>query len=481
MPIRRGQDFLESLRDGRRIWLRGERIEDVTTHPALAGCARSLAEMYDLQHHPAYRDLLTGVSPTTGERVSTGYLLPRSREDLVHLRQMIEFLSRRCGGVVGRLPAQFASFLVGVYDMRELLGQEEPAYAEHIAAWFEHCRENDLIVTHAFADPSRDHSRPATDHEILRLVEQRPDGIVVRGAKAAATLAPFCDEVLALSHLSPGINQGFEQFLYFAVPLNTKGIHLICREPLVPQYREEHPLSPFWDEMDAIVLFEDVFVPNERVLYLSPADRTAERFHEGMFRATPWSGWIILVRLMVKAEVLAGICVAMTEYLGTNKQPHIQLALSDALLYVEVLRAFVQAAEVNAVPSVSGLLMPNSTQVVAGRIHAVERQPHILHLIRELCGSGILMAPGQADLTNPEISPHIYHYFVGKDERAPDRFRLLKLAWEYACDSFGGRQLLFEMYNASTVTQLKMGFANQYNKAPFVRLAKELAGIEPGP
>ena len=134
MAIRRGDQYLQSLRDGRQVWVRGEKVDDVTTHPALAGCARSLAELYDLQHDPTYQDLLTMRSPTTGQIVSLGYILPRSSEDLIRRRRMIEFLERRCGGVAGRLPEYMASILVGLYDIREILGQEDPAYASNIAA-----------------------------------------------------------------------------------------------------------------------------------------------------------------------------------------------------------------------------------------------------------------------------------------------------------------------------------------------------------
>src|SRR5205814_4748073 len=95
VPIRRGDEFLASLRDGRQVWLGGERVEDVTTHVSLAGCARAVAEVYDLQHDPAHRALLTMESPTTGERVSLGYILPRTVEDLVRRRQLIELLMRR--------------------------------------------------------------------------------------------------------------------------------------------------------------------------------------------------------------------------------------------------------------------------------------------------------------------------------------------------------------------------------------------------
>jgi len=475
MAIRRGDQFLQSLRDGRQVWVRGEKVDDVTTHPALAGCARSLAEIYDLQHDPAYQDLLTMKSPTTGQIVSLSYILPRSSEDLLRRRRMIEFLERRCGAVAGRLPEYMGSMLVGLYDIREILGREDPAYASNVAQYFEYCRENDLCLTHSFGDPQRDQGRPATDFEFLKVVDRRPEGIVISGCKPIATLAPYANEFFGLA-ARPG--RGVEEVIYFATPMNVKGIRIICRQPLAPQDPTDHPLSASWDEMDASVIFDDVIIPKERVFYLQRVTPDNVQFLFQLFVSVlRWASYHIQIRRLVKAEVLAGICAAMTDYLGTRVQPQIQSALSEAIVHVETLRALIHAAETNPVTSQSGLVAPNTTQLLVAHIFGVERHPHILQLLREVCGSGPLMAPGQNELANPEIGPHLYRYFVGKDERAPERFRMLHLAWEYACDSFGSRQLLFEMYNAAPVGQAKMRLLNTYDLDSFVRLAKDLAGI----
>ena len=136
MPIRRGEEYLESLRDGRRVWLQGERV-DVTAHPSLVGCARSVAAVFDLQHDPAHQELLTMASPATGERVSLAYLLPHSVEDLTRQRKMYEFLVRRAGGVAARLPQHLATVILGLHDSRDIFGQENPDFAENVTRYFE--------------------------------------------------------------------------------------------------------------------------------------------------------------------------------------------------------------------------------------------------------------------------------------------------------------------------------------------------------
>ena len=476
MPIRRGEEYLESLRDGRRVWLMGQRVEDVTTHPALAGCARSVAAVYDLQHDPAHHDLLTMPSPTTGQPVSLAYLLPQSVDDLRRQRRMYECLVRRAGGVAARLPQHLATVVSGLYDIRDLLGTADPDFAAHVAQYFEYCREHDCSIGTIFSAPLHHRNHPVAAQEPLRVVGRRVNGIIVRGAKGVGTQAPYANELFCMTAPRPNLTP--EESVYFATPANAEGLHIVCRESLASPNTADHPVSPAWDEMDAIVVFDDVFIPWERVFYLRPtvtADLVFEtRLLQGAIGLGPW---YVLVRMAVKAEVLLGLCAAITDSLGTATQPTVQLALADAMVYLETLRAFVQAAEANPVASASGLTLPNPKTALAGRIFSIERHPHILQIIRELCGSGILMAPGQADLGHPEIGPQLHRYVVGQDEGSVERFRVLKLAWEYACDSFGARQLLHEMYNVGSLTTNKQRFASSYDTSPCIALAQDLAGI----
>lgn len=476
MPIRRGEEYLESLRDGRCVWLMGQRVEDVTTHPALAGCARSVAEVYDLQHDAAYHDLLTMPSPGTGQPVSLSYLLPQSVDDLARQRRMYEFLVRRAGGVAARLPQHLATVVLGLYDVRGLLGTADPAFTDHVAHYFTYCRENDCSIATIFSNPLHHRSHPTSAQEPLRVVARRADGIIVRGAKGVGTQAPYANELFCLTAPRPNLTP--EESVYFATPVNAKGIHLVCREPLASPNPADHPISPSWDEMDAIVVFDDVFIPWERVFYLRPSPAADLAFETRLLQGAIGLGpWYVLVRMAVKAEVLLGICAAITDSLGTDIQPTVQMALADAMVYRETLRAFVQAAEAHPIRSPSGLTMPNPTTALAGRIFSIERYPHVLQIIRELCGSGLLMAPGQADLHHPEIGPHLHRYVAGHDERSSERFRLLKLAWEYACDSFGARQLLHEMYNVGSLTSNKQRLVGAYDTSSCIALAQELAGI----
>lgn len=471
MPIRTGKEFLEGLRDEREVWLDGERVTDVTAHPLLSSFALRLADLYDLQHDPELRDVLTMPSPSTGEPVSLGYLVPTSLDDLLRRRRMIEFLARRSGGTLGRLPEYMATIVTGLYDVRDVLASANPEFAVNIARYLEFCRDNDVSLTHSFADAPRDAKFHRSEFENLRMVEQRPDGIVVSGVKSVATLAPFADEYIALAPNRPGLSS--DEIVYFAVPVNSPGLRMYCRRSFAQPPSSDHPLSGSFEEMDSWVVFDNVLVPNERVFYLQQTE-----VHLGLLnQSLPWAFYHILIRMTCKAEVLAGICASVADHLGKENDQYTQLQLCEMYSYVETLRSFLAAAEQNHLITTNGSVIPHPTQITLGRIHSVDHHPRILQIVREMCGSGILMAPGADDFANPAIAADVQRYLVGPDERAPDRFRLLKLAWEYAGDSFGSRQLLFEMHNAGSQLTTKQRLAATYDAAPFKQLAHELAGI----
>jgi aromatic ring hydroxylase len=262
--------------------------------------------------------------------------------------------------------------------------------------------------------------------------------------------------------------------LYFGIPVATPGVRVVCREPFTHEDAQDHRLSAFFDEMDAWMVFDNVFIPNDRVFFL---DRPDLNFR--IFSAIPsaWAFYHMLIRQAVKAEVLAGICASVCDYMGTTSQPPSQAALADAIGYVETLRAFLFAAEHQPVFSSFGLAIPGPIQTIQGRIHFMERHGQMLQLVRDICGSALLMAPGEADMTHPEIGELVRHFLGADDPRASDRFRMMKLAWEYTGDSFGTRQFLFELYNGGTMAVNRMRLVNSYDLSPMVRLAKDVAGI----
>src|SRR5260370_15086773 len=171
---------------------------------------------------------------------------------------------------------------------------------------------------------------------------------------------------------APGPGSTAEEGVYFGAPVHPEGTHVICREPLASSSPADHPVSPCWDEMDSIVVFDDVFVPWDRGFYLRRSPALDLAFEARLFQGAIGLGpWYVLVRMAVKAEVLLGICAGTADSLGSAAQPSVQTALADAMVYLETLRAFVQAAEANPIRSPSGMTLPNPTTALAARTFAI--------------------------------------------------------------------------------------------------------------
>lgn len=475
MTLRSGDNFLSSLDDGRTVWFNGKRVESITDHPELSPIAQTVADVYDLHHNPKLAPQLT-CTLETGRTISASYRPLDSREAIAERRKTIDFWARRSGGVAGRLPDYQAIINSGLHDMRQVLAAGNPQWADNISNWFKMVRDHDLLQTHAFADAPRDRSRPEADPGYLKIVERRADGIIINGAKSIATIAPIADEFLGLTSPRPNIQA--DEVLFFAVPMNSEGLHIICRDSLIPRHIVGRPLSPHWDELDAYIIFNKVWVPNERIFHLQeegPVDLAA--LGQMFFGIINWALWHILARATTKLEVLLGLANSLADHLGKRQDPAVIATLAQMAIHLESVDALLFRAEQEPVPSAGGSLIPNPKPITAGRVAVVDYHPQLLQQIRELSGSGILMSPGTRELQHPEIGPLMKRHFVGNDQRATQRFALQKLAWELTCDSFGARQLLFEMLNAGGAQLNQTMYLEMCDLSAASRLATELAGI----
>jgi 4-hydroxyphenylacetate 3-monooxygenase len=470
--LRTGEQYIESIRDAREVWVSGERVEDVPAHPAFSGAVNSVAAAFDLQHDPAARDIVTTESPSSGQPVPLTYKLPRSRDDLVERRRMIELFSRQTGGTMGRLPEYGGAFAVGLASLAAELGGDNEA---RIDSWFEHCRERDTCVVTSFVDPQVDRAKPAEETGLLHLVEERSDGIVISGCKSVATLAPAANEFLIITAPRRFANTG--EVIYVSVPVESEGLRFFCRQPFAPgRLPADAPLSSRFDELDAWALFDKVFVPSERVFVSADVDLSQIPGYFAKILAWPW--YHNLVRVSVKAELLAGIATLLAQYLNTWQFPQVQELVSEVIEYQHGIDAFIRGGEAEAVMTESGIIAPNPAFMSAGKVFAVQRYPRMLEIIRELAGQGIIMAPHSADLEQEEIGPIVKSYYDAHGIDADDRIKLFRLAWEIACDSFSGRQTLFELFNAGGLAMSRLGIANNTDKTRYVELAKQLAGIK---
>ncbi len=469
--------YVESLRDGREVWLDGERV-DVTTHPAFAGILRELGRIYDLQHTPEHRDTMTFVSPETGNRVSHSYSLPYTLDELLAKRRNAEVWAEESWGQLGRAPDFCCSIVVGIYDFREELRGNDARFAENAVNYHRFAMENDLCLTHMLGDPQIDRSRsPVQDPDLaLRVVRETEDGIVVRGAKQLATLGPIAHEALVYLSASFALREEQAFVQWFAVPMNAPGLKIICREPLALRGTGySHPFASRYDEMDALVIFDDVLVPWERVFLLY--DGVLAR--KGLPRIMGWAGYSTQVRFYQRVLTFVGVATLIAESIGIDGQPHVRDKLGELITYAEMVRMGLRALEADAHISPGGLMRPGGLPVFGN--FAAQVSARLVEILREVGTSGLLMQPSEGDLANPELRPYLDRYMHGKDIGVAEKSRLFRLGWELACDSFGMRQELYERLHRGDLLRNRGNLFGAYDRGRIVEriralIANPLAG-----
>jgi len=467
-----GTRYLESLRDGREIWVNGEKIQDVTTHPYFATVAKEIARLYDLQYDPATQDDMTYVNES-GLRVSYSYLLPQSPEDLLARRRNTEVWARESFGMMGRFPDFCAAMIVGMYDVRAELAKINPAFATNIENYLHYARSHDLSISHGLHDPARDKSkRPEEDPDrCLRIVEERDDGLVVRGARFV-TLGPLTNELIIAPTQILNEREG-EFALWFALPVATPGVKLICREPLSRrQNPDDHLISMRFDEQDVIVIFDDVFVPRERVFLARDPEAANTLFRR---RVMPWAGYVSGLQLLARMELLIGVGHLIAETGGMSDRPNIMLELGELVTYKQVFASILRAAEIDGTTTSGGHYAPARTLHLRSMI--AQASERIVQILEHIGSSSLIFTASANDLNTPELQPFLEKYYSGKDTDAMTRQKLCKLGWELTGDSFGGRQQLYERLHSGSPDMITSNVYRLYDKTNAVAMVERLLDL----
>lgn len=477
MGARTGAEYLASLRDGREVWLDGQRVDDVTAHPAFAGVVRTLASLYDLQHQPALRDTMTFPSPGGGEPVSRAYLMPRTQEDLRGRRRMMQVWAEAHCGMMGRTPDFVSVGVMAFAAARDFFAGGGERYARNALAIYEEARERDFAYTHALQNPQVDRSRAASEqpeeHIALTAVEETSDGVIVRGARQLATLAPFCDELLVYSYY-PLREDEPQHALMFTIPIATPGLRLICRERLDLNLGAfNHPLASRFEEMDAVVIFDDVLVPWERLYcYRNVA------IHNHAMQATCLRGHSthqVVVKDLAKAEFVLGVAHLLAESIGVNSFLHVQEKLGELVTYVEMIRGCLAGAEAMARPGPGGVLMCDEGPLMSVLRLFTSFYPRMIEIIQLIGAGGLLTTPTEAEVRGPRAAD-IRRYFQGRTLAGPERVQLFKLAWDLAGDGFGTRQVIYERFFAGDPVRALAGRYLAYDTSHAAGMVKKLLG-----
>lgn len=477
MGAKSGKEFLRRLDSTpREVWYGDQEITgSVSTHPAFRGVAKSIAALCDMQLAPELRDVMTYESPTTRERVGTSFLQPKTKEDLAKRTAMVKAWADYSGGMMGRTADYLNSALMAMASAKEFFGKGEKDFASNISKYYEYVRENDLILTHTLINPQTNRSvgpsKQVDQFIAARVLEKKEDGVVVRGARMLATL-PVADEIMVFP--STVIRSGQDDIPYsiaFALPVSARGLKFICRESFAEESAYDHPLARRFDEQDAVVVFDDVLVPWERVFILEDPEK-ANRVNEAT-DSIVFMAHQATVREAAKAEFMAGLIVTIAETIGVDAFPQVQERISSILLTAETMKAFIRSSEAGAKMNRWGLMTPDYVPINSARNLWPRLAPEFAAVLKQTGASGLMAIPPEGILVSG-ARQDFDRYYQAKTADGEERVRLFKLAWDAAGSSFGGRQDLYERFFFGDPVRMASAYYAWYDKEPYRQRVREL-------
>lgn len=467
--MRTSTEYLEGLRDGREVWYRGERVPDVTRHPELGIAARHGALDFELAHDPAHAALAV----TDG--ASTFYALPRSSADLRRRSALIETSTAHGATLVVLLKEIGTDALFAL--TRVTHGTE---FAPNVEAFYRHCRDDDLALATAQTDVKGNRAKgpsgQADPDLYVRIVERREDGIVVRGAKVHTSCTPNVDEIIVLPTRAMG--EGEEDWaVSFAVPVATPGVKLFCSD-----YQHgaddpwNHPISAGHKMIETLTVFEDVFVPWERV-FLAGDTRLAGRLALTFVEYHRFTAVSYKLPLL---DTLVGLGLALAEANGVERTSHVRDKLTWLVAYAETVRGLTHlAAERARIDEQTGIAYPDALTVnVAKWTFARDYGEAVKHVI-DIAGGLLVTGPAGADWRNPEVRPYLEKYFAGAVPAA-ERLALLNLASDLLARNYAGYQNVLAVHAEGSLEAEKLMIWRSYDSAGARDLVARLAGRTDG-
>jgi len=480
--LKTGEQYKESLKDNRQIWVGGQKLNSVYDEPALANGIDLLASMFDDQFTEEHADATTYYDEKVGAVLSRSWQIPRTKEDLAARRRMIEYTSLKTAGTFGRPPDLAPSIVVGLYaylptfkKKKSLIEGIDPDFAENIERYMEYGQNNNLTASESLAGPQADRSSPkASEASLLKARKVTKDGVYIYGAKTVGSIAAQANDIF-FTNLGGIQETPADACIWGSVPIDTPGIKMISREmvsqPLSSKF--DHPVASLGEEADQFIVFDNVFVPKERLFNLG--DPTAMSYYGPV---CVFAHWHVLTRLAVKAELFVGAGQMVLDYLGTGKIPAVQMMLGQLVEYAQTLRAFVTAAEALAVPTEGDVMRPDVGMLTAGRLYSIENYPKIIHILQEMCGQGLVMRFGKKAFDNPEVGHFLHELLPGHGVSAMVKEQLMNFIWDMTSGSLAGRVALFENVNATPAPALRARLYNEVKRDGYVAQVKKIAGIE---
>ena len=446
--IRTGEEYRSSLDDGREVWINGQRVEDICSHPQLKPVIDVRSRIYDMKHDPDTQKQTT--YEENGERFAIGLRLPYEKKDWQDKRDAVDLVMHDIGGVVTRVGDETIGEMWSLWDGKEILNEIDPRFAENIEKHIHTAIKLDPFHVSANTDPKGDRSKAPQDQDpdmLVHVVKETDAGIIIRGAKYE-TAASYSNQAF----LKPTIaNWGNSELSDYAlgciVKMNAPGVKHICRTGFAGRApNADYPLSNKVDEIDTLMILDDVLVPWEDILFYQHT-RAASFIRATLHR---YSAFPFVQRTLSYADLIIGAALWNVKQTGLDKQQAVQEKLSELAVWREGIDAFLTASVATAEKSPNGLLMPNQSMLMAGRVHALSNLPKMMHTARELCGGQICVTPDAATFTAPETKPWMDKFYtINENWIADDRRKLLGLARDLLNSDYAGHRLTFQLFAQS--------------------------------
>jgi 4-hydroxyphenylacetate 3-monooxygenase len=439
-----GAEYLESLRDGREVWIHGERVENVTTHPAFRNAARSIARLYDALHDPRNKETLTCPTETgSGGFTHRCFRVARSREDLIGQREAIAHWARMSYGWMGRTPDYKASLMctLGVHH------QFYDRFADNARAWYERAQDKVLFMSHALVNPPVDRATDQVKDVFVTIQKDTDAGIYVSGAKGIATSA-------ALTHYSfvpqSTATDDSDLAVTFIVPINAAGVRVLCRSSYEMAASAigtpfDYPLSSRFDENDSILVFDNAFIPWENVLVHRDVEKFKKRYPRfGFLAGHQMQG---CTRLAVKLDFMAGLIAKALNATGAEGFRGNEAMLGEVIAWRNLFWALSDAMAMNPLQWAAGSVLPNVDAGASYRVLAGDAYARIRKIVEKIVASALICVPSSArDFKNPTIHACLARYMRGSNGiDYKERIKIMKLLWDAIGTEFGVRQELYEL------------------------------------
>ncbi|HLR40999.1 MAG TPA: 4-hydroxyphenylacetate 3-monooxygenase, oxygenase component [Virgibacillus sp.] len=476
MGAKTGQQYINRLKEANNnVYIHGERVDDVTEHPAFKGAIQSMAKLYDLQHEKQEKMLYT--SPTTGSKVGKTFMIPKTVDDLIARREAIMEWQTFTGGLMGRSPDYLNASVMAMGAAADFYAEGDPMFAENARKYYEYARENDLSLTHTLIHPQVNRAKKQAEQKdanvALHLVKKTDEGIIVDGIRLLATQGGITDEILVFPSTVIKTDVTDDPYsLAFALPNNTPGLKYLSRETFVNSNNKfDHPLSTQFEEGDAIVSFENVLVPWDRVFICGNSSICNRAF--GETNAVVHMSHQVVAKNIAKTEFILGVVLTLMESIGIDGFQHVKDKGTEIMLVLETMKSHLFRAEHNASIDKWGVMTPDFDALDAARNWYPRIYPRLAEIVRILGASGLMGIPTYADFNNEEIGPILHRAMQGKNVEGYERVQIFRLAWDLTMSAFGNRQTHYEYYFFGDPVKMGMAYFDKYNKETYKEMVRD--------